>query len=339
MGNTSEKIQTGARGDEPAAMSTMIKSQNTFSVTAIDDSLLIWLNAFLNDHKARGSAKGTLRFYKQKLKLFLDYCQVYAIERIGQITATFIRQYVLYLEESNHNPGGKHAGFRSLRAFLYWYEREAEPEGWSNPIRKVKAPKVPLEPLEPVSHETIFGMIKTCNQGTFIGDRDAAILICLLDTGARASEFLNIDLKDLNQATGTILIRKGKGSKPRVVYLGKQSRKYLRKYLKYRTDDSPALWVPDARFRSERLGYDGLRAILHRRAIDAGVEEPTAHSFRRAFAIAMLRNGTDLYTLAKLMGHEGITVLQRYIKEINEDTEIAHRRSGPVDNSEIFGLA
>jgi integrase/recombinase XerD len=63
------------------------------------------------------------------------------------------------------------------------------------------------------------------------------------------------------------------------------------------------------------------------------VDKPTPHDFRRAFALSMLRNGTDLYTLAKLMGHEGITVLQRYLKQTNQDTEIAHRRSGPVDNS------
>jgi hypothetical protein len=45
-----------------------------------------------------------------------------------------------------------------------------------------------------------------------------------------------------------------------------------------------------------------------------------------------------LYTLAKLMGHEGINVLQRYLKQIDQDTEAAHRRAGPVDNSELLGL-
>ena len=38
------------------------------------------------------------------------------------------------------------------------------------------------------------------------------------------------------------------------------------------------------------------------------------------------------FTLAKLMGHEGISVLQRYLKQTNLDTEEAHRRAGPVDN-------
>ena len=319
-------------------MSTSIESQRTKYITAVDDSLLTWMEAFLNDRKAHGSALGTLRFYSQKLRLFLNYCQANTVEGIGQINPNFILNYLLFLEESGHNPGGKHAAFRTLRAFMNWYEAEAEPTGWANPIHKVKAPKVPIEPLEPVPLKTVFQMVHICKQGALIGDRDAAILLCLLDTGVRANELLSIDLDDVNQARRTILIRQGKGSKPREVYLGKLSKKALRKYLNSRKDKNQALWVTDPRFGSDRLTYDGLRGVLTRRAADAHVEEPTPHDFRRAFALAMLRNGTDIYTLSKLMGHEGITVLQRYLKQTYQDTEAAHRRAGPVDNSNLFGL-
>jgi len=91
--------------------------------------------------------------------------------------------------------------------------------------------------------------------------------------------------------------------------------------------------VDQSLFGPERLGYDGLRGILNRRAQEAGVEEPALHDFRRAFALSMLRNGMDIFTLAKLMGHEGISVLQCYLKQTNLDTEEAHRRASPVDNA------
>jgi integrase len=219
-----------------------------------------------------------------------------------------------------------------VRAFLYWYEDEVEPEGWKNPIRKVKAPKVPIEPIDPVSFDVVVRLVKTCERGTFTGDRDIAILLCLLDTGARASEFLEINLDEINQARGDILIRQGKGRKPRTVYIGNQSKRALRRYLKHRRDNSMALWVTHPRYGSNRLGYDGLRAILTRRATIAGVEEPSLHDFRRAFCLSMLRQGTDIFTLAKLMGHESTAVLQRYLKQTNQDTEQAHRRACPVDN-------
>jgi integrase/recombinase XerD len=310
-----------------------IETQRTLQVSTVDDYLLTWLEAFLIDRKAKGVAVGTLRFYRQKIKLFSDYCDALTVKQIGQITPSFLRQYLLYLEESGHNAGGRHAAFRMIRAFFLWYEDEVEPQGWSNPIRKVKAPKVPVELLEPVSFEIVAKMVKACPHNTFTGDRDAAILLCLLDTGARANEFLSVNLEDINQARGDILIRFGKGRKPRTVYIGKQSKRALRRYLNHRQDNGSALWVTHPRCGSERLRYNGLRAVLTRRAQEAGVEIPSLHDFRRAFALAMLRNGTDIFTLAKLMGHEGISVLQRYLKQTNIDTEEAHRRAGPVDNA------
>jgi site-specific recombinase XerD len=94
------------------------------------------------------------------------------------------------LEEKGHNPVGVHACYKALRAFLYWWEEEVEPDNWKNPIRKVNAPRVKEEPLDPVEIATVKKLIKECPKGTFNGDRDKAILLVLLNTGARASEFL-----------------------------------------------------------------------------------------------------------------------------------------------------
>lgn len=309
------------------------ETQGIVTNSLIDDYLLTWFEAFLIDRKVRGLADGSLRFYRIKLKLFSDFCETRVVTQISQITPTLLRQYLLYLEETRHNQGGRHAAYHTSRAFLYWYEDEVEPDGWKNPIRKVEAPKVPIQPIDPVPLDTVFRMVKVCEHRTFTGDRDAAILLCLLDTGVRAGEFLAIDLKDINQAYGDILIRQGKGSKPRTVYIGKRSNRALRRYLKQRYDNCQALWVTHPRYGSERLEYDGLRGIITRRASAAGVIEPALHDFRRAFCLAMLREGTDIFTLAKLMGHESTAVLQRYLKQTNQDTEQAHRRAGPVDNA------
>ena len=116
----------------------------------IDDYIEVWIEAFIIDRRARGMAKGTISFYTEKLKHFTDYCEGQAVKRVTQITPALIRQYLLWLEQ-NHNPGGVHAHFRTLRTFLYWWEDETEPEGWRNPIKKVKAPRLAVQPLEGVS--------------------------------------------------------------------------------------------------------------------------------------------------------------------------------------------
>lgn len=187
----------------------------------------------------------------------------------------------------------------------------------------MKAPRLAVQPLEGVTLETV----KTLAKGA--SDRDTAILYALLDTGARAREFLSIDLSDVNQATGEILIRSGKGRKPRFVYLGRQSRKALRRYLKHIQDTHPALWVTRD---GDRLEYAGLRSLLTRRAKKAGIQPPALHDFRRGFALSMLRAGVDIYTLAKLMGHADITVLSRYLKLTDQDAARAHRQHSPIDN-------
>ena len=76
-------------------MSLKVETQRTLQVSSVDDYLLTWLEAFLIDRKAAGVAAGTLRFYRQKIKLFSDYCEAQAVKQIGQINPSFLRQYLL----------------------------------------------------------------------------------------------------------------------------------------------------------------------------------------------------------------------------------------------------
>jgi site-specific recombinase XerD len=219
--------------------------QRIINPLCLDTYLITWIEAFLFDRKAQNLTKGTLLFYRGYLELFTKFCDTQLITKIDQIEPGTIRQYMVWLGNTDHNAGGINAAFRSLRAFLLWWENETEPEGWKNPIRKVRAPKVGIEPLEPVALETVKALIDTCERDNFLGIRDKAMFLCLLDTGARASEFVNIDLEDINPFSGEILIRKGKGRKPRTVFIGQKSRKALRKYLRLRTNDCGALWVTE----------------------------------------------------------------------------------------------
>jgi len=287
----------------------------------------------LVDRKSQNLAAGTLYFYRMKLQLFTRYCESQVITQIGQITPVLIRQWLLHLEETGHNVGGIHAAYRALRTFLYWWENELEPEGWKNPIRKVKAPRLTDDPLEPVQIDHVQKLIDACTGPN--GARDKALLLFLLDTGARAAECLSCDIPDVNLITGEVLIRQGKGRKARSVYLEKKSRKALRVYLKTHPVDNPFLWLTDD--QDSRLSYWGLREVIRRRAEKAGVEVPGLHDFRRAFAINMLRNGVDLITLSRLMGHSGLAVLKRYLKQANIDLQAAHAKGSPVEHSGLKG--
>ncbi|MGH2536799.1 MAG: tyrosine-type recombinase/integrase [Candidatus Promineifilaceae bacterium] len=309
-------------------MSTVQSNHRTLLDFQQQADVSAWIKAFLVDRQAQRLAAGSLRFYREKLEPFATFCREWGIVRLQQVTPTDVRAYLLWLEEAGHNAGGLHAAYRALRAMLNWWEQEVEPAGWANPIRKVKAPRVAQEPLEPADTAAIKAMLATCERGELTGARDRAALLFLMDTGVRAAEFVALDLEDCDLYGGAFLVRRGKGGKPRTVFIGRQTRQALRAYLKLRQDDCPAVWVTRD---EERLGYYGLREIVRRRAARAGVQAPSLHGFRRLFALECLRNGMDVFALQRLMGHADLAVLRRYLAQTSADLAEAHRRTSPAD--------
>jgi len=303
------------------------KQTNQGIILNLESDLETWIEAFLIDRRAQNISSTTMVFYKNKLNYFHKYSLSLGVKTIDQLSPAIIRQYMLWLEEKGHNPGGVHACYRVIKTFLLWYEQEAEPINWRNPIRKVKPPKLPQAILEPVQMETVIKLLDTCNTGIF-GKRDKALILFLLDTGARASEICSINLMDINIINGIVMIRKGKGQKGRTVYIGSQTRKALRAYLRIRQGKHEALFLGQS---GERLTYWGLEAMINRRSKSAKIDPPTCHSFRRAFAINCLRAGMNVYVLKDLLGHQDLQVMQRYLKINEEDLEIAHKQFAPVD--------
>lgn len=285
------------------------------------------VTAFLVDRAARGLSPGTLEFYRNKLAYLQTYLESRGVCNVQDVTSGLLREYLLHLAQ-RLNPGGVHCCFRAMRSFLRWYEAEYEPHDWQNPIRKVQAPRLAQEPLEPLPMSDLSAMLATCERRTFTGDRDKALLLALLDSGCRASEFVALDVPDVNLATGAVVIRQGKGGKTRVTFLGAHARRALLRYLRHRADAAGPLWTTTG---GSRLTYAGLRQVVRRRARAAGVPMPSLHSFRRAFCLAMLRGGADLVSLSRLMGHADVSLIARYSKQVHDDLQAVHAKSGPVD--------
>lgn len=283
--------------------------------------------AFIADKIAQGLSPHTIGFYRRKLKPFLAFCDGESVFDLQSITVNLLRAYMAKMAET-HSPGGSHALYRPLHAWMLWLEAEEVIPNWKSPIRRVRPPRVHAQPIDAISQDDIAAMLRVCESAE-MGYRDRAIISALYDTGARAREFLDMDLNDLTLATGAILIRRGKSNRARVVYLGSTSRRAVRHYLSSRDDACPALWITNT---GERMGYNTLRLMLQRRAIAADVDVPTPHDFRRAFALNMLRNGADVYSIRRLMGHADMQILQRYLAQTDEDSKAAHLKGSPMDH-------
>lgn len=177
-----------------------------------------------------------------------------------------------------------------------------------------------------LSSEELQALIRVCKN-----QRDKTLFLFLADSGLRASELCGLNMADTHLLTGAVMVEHGKGDKRRVTYIGQRVRQELRRYLKTRRDLKPdaPLFATD---EGSRFSYNGLRSLMVRRGADAGVLV-SLHDFRRFFAITMLRNGTDVITLSRLMGHSGLEVLKRYLNQMHDDLGVAHKKASLVDNT------
>ena len=161
--------------------------------------------------------------------------------------------------------------------------------------------------------------------------RDETLILTLLDTGCRASELVNLDGRDVDLNSREVHVRGGKGGKDRNVFLGGHTSTGLAAYYRERgrpKKDEP-IWISQT--RGERLTPSGLHQLLKRLGAQARVPHCAPHTFRRTFAVSCLRNGMDLFRLARLMGHADISVLRQYLFLLKEDLRAAHAQYGFVD--------
>lgn len=285
---------------------------------------------FIIDRRARGLSANTIRFYRDELGLFMRWADGRGYNRVENISADVLREWFTDLAVKR-NKGGVHTSFRALKACLNWLEVEEDGD-YANPIHKVHVPAQKPRPMPGIPIGDIQKLIDHCEGDLAL--RDRTILRCLLDTGARAFEFVALNLADVDLVTGSVVIQHGKGDKERTVYIGASSRRSLKRYLRGRSFLNPSnpVWLTD---ENERLTKRGLRAMIERRSADANIHMPGLHDFRRAFALNMWRAGVDLLTISRLMGHSSVVVTQRYIGQFDGDLRQQHAKGSPVDNADL----
>ena len=281
------------------------------------------LESFLLDAEARQLRPATLRYYRQQLTWFVAHCQESGVQKPEEITAHLIRAYLAGLQARGLSASSVHAAARAVRAFANFLEAEGLVA--QSPMRRVRMPKVDKRLPDAYTVDEVERLLACATS-----NRDRAIVLCLLDSGCRASEFLSWNVGDVNVMTGTVHVRHGKNRSERTVYLGVKARRSLLKHLGGLADRSADKPVWANEHTGERLLDNGLRQALRRLGRAAGVSPCNAHKFRRTFATWCLQNGMNIYDLKTLMGHSGLEMLLRYL---DTDAMTAHRRHEAVDRT------
>lgn len=153
--------------------------------------------------------------------------------------------------------------------------------------------------------------------------RNRCIISILIDTGIRNSELCNIKNIDVKE---TVIYIFGKGRKERIVpispYLKKVMIKYERMREKYLKDNALHYDNYFLSYRCKPLTVEAIERILKIAGKKARVREDircSPHTCRHYFAQTQLKNGLDIYSLSRILGHETVDITKRYLQSLKDE--------------------
>lgn len=213
----------------------------------------------------------------------------------------------------------------TLKVFFQYLVNEEFIDEKDNPMRRIKNLKEEKKVIVTFNDDEVSRIINDLREETYSNVRDKLILIMLFDTGVRVSELCTI--KNVDIARRHILIH-GKGSKQRLVYISNIMRKYMRKFealrqerFKKRLQDE----IEDYYFLDQsavKLSRSRINKILKEHCDNAGVRKEvrcSPHDCRHYFAQKQLRNGIDVYSLSRLMGHFDTQITSKYLRGLEQE--------------------
>ncbi|GLI02986.1 tyrosine-type recombinase/integrase [Phytohabitans aurantiacus] len=201
---------------------------------------------------------------------------------------------------------------KALQQFFRWLAEDGEIE--RSPMEHVRQPKTP-QPMIPIIHsDDTRRLLDVCRDRDFTSLRDKAIMRLLANTGARLSEVALLHIDDLDMDRDIVRYH-GKGAKDRQVRFGPTTGRALSKYLRIRDRHRHAgstrrLWLA---VRGDRpLSANGIKLMLRRRGLAAGVAHVHAHRWRHTFAHEWKLAGGDTGDLMLLLGWASEEMARRY---------------------------
>lgn len=252
--------------------------------------------------------------------------KVLGVTEIEDVTQLHIKKYIQERQRVGREVNRTiNNNIATLKVFFQYLVSEEFIDEQDNPMRRIRNLKEEKKVIVTFNDDEVSRIINDLIEETYSNVRDKLILIMLFDTGIRVSELCNI--KNIDVARRHILIH-GKGSKQRLVYISNIMRKYMRRYevlkqerFKKRLQDE----IEDYYFLDQsavKLSRSRINKILKEHCNNAGVRKEvrcSPHDCRHYFAQKQLRNGIDIYSLSRLMGHFDTQITSKYLRGLEQD--------------------
>jgi integrase/recombinase XerD len=241
-----------------------------------------------------------------------------------------VRAFLLLLKRQGLSTKTVVRNVVAIRTFFKFLIQEGFLE--FNPVEGLESPKVAKTLPKILSLKEVEQLLEQPNPQTPLGTRDRAMLELLYATGMRVSELTQLPTHQINLEGGYVLVY-GKGSKERIVPLGKEAMKWVDLYLKTAREklakgrESPTLFINrSGRGMSRQQVWKTLKAYGQRAGIRKRI---TPHLLRHSFASHLLERGADLRSVQMMLGHVDISTTQIYTHVTGERLKKVHQRYHP----------
>lgn len=281
-----------------------------------------------------GLAKNTQLAYMRDLRLLMKSLQLKADEELLQVSRQQLIAYLVRLKQEGRAASTVARKLASIKAFYRFLTAERYIR--RNPAEVLEAASRGLHLPKMLSVQEVERLLDEPNLGTLDGYRDKTMLELLYATGMRVSELVNVPMKNVDMKMQYVIVM-GKGSKERMLPLGRTALHYLEHYLSV---VRPQLLhgKPDAAAELFITGWGGpmtrerFYEIIVAYGKSAGISKRvTPHMLRHSFATHLLNNGTDLRIVQELLGHADISTTQIYthldVERLREVYDKTHPRA------------
>jgi integrase/recombinase XerD len=280
------------------------------------------LKSFLNYlNFEKGLAENSIISYKNDIRNYLFFLSNEGITEIKHVTHHHISNFIIYLYDLGLTDSTRLRYVSSIRSF------------YSDVSEKVDLPNHRKALPKILSIDEINKLISQIEINSAIGVRDRTIIEMLYACGLRVSELCNLSQKNIIWDYEILRVI-GKGSKERIIPIGKSALFWLKKYIeeerfKLSSSDKSADII-FLNFRGNKLSRMGIWKILQKYAIQIGLENKIhPHVFRHSFATHLLEGGADLRAVQEMLGHSDISTTQIYTHLDKEYLKEVHRLYHP----------
>ena len=281
---------------------------------------------YLTNQKANSA--NTRESYLRDTMFFLEY-----LSGIGtapqDADEEVIQKYVDRLHELKRSPTTISRNLASVRCFYKFLIFRGQLD--HNPAKGIKLEKAEKKLPQVLSGEEIELLLAQPDITEPKGCRDKAMLELLYATGIRASELINLNLKDINLRSGVLYCHGSKGVRSIPVYpsavVSVSDYIYRMRGLITGPESGSALFV---NLNGGRLNRQGFWKIVKGYAIEAGItKEITPHTLRHSFALHLLENGASVKDIQTMMGHADISSTQVYVQLLDSHVKQVYNDCHP----------